>query len=68
MNFNDLQIVNGKLVSEKIISQLSAISGGDVNKLMDMYSTFDFCSNTTSITINKWLALFKNLFRRYGPV
>jgi len=45
--------VNGKLVAEKIIAQFASISSGDVDKLMDMYSTFNFCSNLTSRIINK---------------
>jgi len=40
--------VNGKLVEEKIIAQLASISKGDVDKLMDMYATLNFCSNSTS--------------------
>jgi hypothetical protein len=34
-------------VASKIISQFATLSEGDVNKLMDMYSTFNFCSNMT---------------------
>jgi len=43
-----IQFVNGKLVEEKIISQFASIASGDLNKLMDMYDTFNFCSNLTS--------------------
>jgi hypothetical protein len=41
--------VNGKLVEEKVVSQFASISAGDIDKLMDMYSTFNYCSNMTSI-------------------
>jgi hypothetical protein len=40
--------VNGKVDEAKLLSQLASLSFGDVEKLMDMYSTFNFCSNLTS--------------------
>jgi hypothetical protein len=51
--FKPFQFVNGKLVEEKVVSQMASISAGDVDKLMDMYSTFNHCSNTTSIFTKK---------------
>jgi hypothetical protein len=45
---NNLQFVNGKLAEEKIISQFASISAGDEEKLMEMYATLDFCSNSSS--------------------
>jgi len=54
--------VNGKLAEETILSQFASISSGDLDKLMDMYDTFNFCSNMTSKKIflviklcEKWL-------------
>jgi hypothetical protein len=41
-------LVNGKLAEEKILAQFASISTGDVEKLMEMYATLNFCSNTTS--------------------
>jgi len=51
--------VNGKLVEEALIAQFSAISAGDLEKLTDMYSTLNFCSNLTSWTLkNTQIACF----------
>jgi len=38
-------------MEEKIIAQFAAVSAGDVEKLMDMYSTLNFCSNSTSMLL-----------------
>jgi hypothetical protein len=43
-----IKFANGKLAAGKIISQFASISAGDEEKLMEMYATFNFCSNTTS--------------------
>jgi len=51
------QLVNGKIMEEKLISQFSMISAGDVDKLTDMYSTLNFCSNQTSNKISIKLKL-----------
>jgi hypothetical protein len=40
--------MNGIVLEEKLIAQFASISSGDVNKLMEMYATLDFCSNSTS--------------------
>ncbi|XP_065341530.1 uncharacterized protein LOC135940537 [Cloeon dipterum] len=39
--------VNGKLAEEKLMYNFQQISQSDVNKLMDMYSTMDFCTSAT---------------------
>jgi hypothetical protein len=51
-NFNMIhfvnQFVNGRLVEHKIIAQFSSIAQGDIEKLEDMYSTLQMCTNMTS--------------------
>ncbi|XP_059470982.1 uncharacterized protein LOC132193989 [Neocloeon triangulifer] len=39
--------INDIIMLEKIIAQFGAIAGNDVNRLMDAYSTLDYCSNLT---------------------
>lgn len=41
------QFVNGKLAEDKLISQFTSVSAGDMDKLTDMYTTLNFCSNLT---------------------
>jgi len=56
-------------MEEKIISQFTSVSAGDADKLMDMYSTLNFCSNTTSVLLYTLyvinLTVFKTI-RRNG--
>jgi hypothetical protein len=51
--FYPFQIINGKVNEAKIIAQFASLSVGDVDKLMDMYGTFQFCSNMTSSVLNE---------------
>jgi hypothetical protein len=44
--------MNGKVVEEKIYSQFASISGDDVEKMIEMYSVFDTCTNLTSISFS----------------
>ncbi|XP_059485064.1 uncharacterized protein LOC132202272 isoform X2 [Neocloeon triangulifer] len=38
---------DGKLVQEKILAEFQSLSKGDLDKLTESYSTFDFCTNVT---------------------
>ncbi|XP_059491113.1 uncharacterized protein LOC132205819 [Neocloeon triangulifer] len=39
--------VNGRLLEEKIFAQFNVLAAGDIDRLMDMYSTLNYCSNLT---------------------
>lgn len=43
------KFANGRLVEEKIYAQFASVSAGDVDKLMEMYSTMSFCAGSTSL-------------------
>jgi len=38
-------------MEDKIIAQFASIAAGDLDKLMEMYSTMSFCANKTSMLI-----------------
>jgi hypothetical protein len=44
-----LQLVNGRLAEDKIYAQFASVSAGDMNKLMEMYSTMGHCASSTSL-------------------
>jgi hypothetical protein len=50
--------VNGRLVEEKIFAQFAAVSAGDMGKLMEMYSTMNFCGGGTSLTTQNLISTF----------
>jgi hypothetical protein len=41
------QYVGGIVMEEKIYSQFSTVSAGDIDSLMNMYANMDYCMNLT---------------------
>jgi hypothetical protein len=44
--------VGGVLMEEKIYSQISTISAGDIDSLMSMYTNMDYCMSQTGKQLN----------------